>query len=243
MQQFVRRVVTVLACLTLGGVALAQSAGEAHAGGGDYDKQQTTQNQQQQQKQTMTTKEKAEYFDSWSEAEEPGQAYGEYASSGLLMVHSTLGDIIQQTEKQPIGGGPAQAQQKQAMQGIEQNYIQLKNHADNLANDRDLMQHPRQFHEAANSVVSVLESLQQARFSDLKNDVKQVRQSVDKIQDNKPLAAQKNEVSNFFQHTSDVISKMSDQLEKSAVGGGPEEQQDQKQKQQDQQQKQQQQSQ
>jgi hypothetical protein len=240
----------------LGAAVLAQTD-DAYANKGDADKQAMKKNKAESQKtaQKQSTQQKAQYFNSWTEAEQPGQSFATYASSGLLLLDDALSSVVEDVRQQPIGGGPSgeemseqqkqqkEQQQQQALQQIEQNQQELAQVAKELRESAEIDQHPVKFHQAATSVADTFSSLQQARFANLESDVKKVQDTVGKLDVNKPLAAQSETIEQFFTNSSAVIEKMSSELEQSAVGGGPAESQQEKQQKKQQQKQQQQQQQ
>ncbi len=208
--------------------------------GGQGEQQQGVQGQEQQkeaqptgggpseQQQMQTSKQKAKFFHDWARSTKPGQAYSVYAVQGLLLIHNSLGGIVQDIQAQPVGGGPSEQQQQsaqQSLQKIKQNHQKIQDLAQKLQETGDITVRPQQFHAAASSVAEALNALQQMRFPKLSSDVKKVRQTVAKIDVNKPLAAQSRNVQRFFTYSSNAITKMSDELQKKQVGGGPAEKQ------------------
>jgi hypothetical protein len=256
MRSILRQALVFVATLSLGGVAIAQAEQDAFAEEG-MDKQQQTQKQnmqkQKSQNQKLSYKQQTQYLQNWADAEEPS-ATDQYSSNGLQLVYGALDGITKQLKQQPVGGGPTdkmtkQERQKmqqerqqvqQALKQIQSQHQQLKQIAGEIEGDQNLMQRPQKFQQGAMSVVSILDTLQKAKFSEFSDQVKEVRQSAEKIEVTKPLAAQRDNVRNFFVGTSDVLNQMAIEIEKqqSAVGGGPTEDSQQKQMKQNKQNKQ-----
>lgn len=253
MRSILKRALVFVATLSLGGAAIVHSGEQDALAKGGQDKQEQTQiqktQQQQAQQQKLSVKQQTEYVQSWADSEEPVPA-DQYSSNGLKLVHGTLQGLAEQLEQQPVGGGPAEEemtqqereqmqqqrqQLQQALQQIQTQHQQLGQVADQIDDGQNLMQRPQQFQQGAMSVVSILDSLQQAKFNQFSNQIEKVRQSAESIEIDKPLSAQQKDVQAFFVRTSDVLNKMAEQLEEeqAAVGGGPADSEQDKQKQKD----------
>jgi hypothetical protein len=182
------------------------------------DQPQMDQPQMDQQAQ-MQPKEKLQYFTKWSQNVQPGQSVHSYASTGFVLLSNSFNTLSQQIQQQ---GGQKIGQQAQ----------QLQQTAKKLQDNQNIYEHPKQFQKGAQTTVSILESIQQQpQFSGMKSQVKKVQKSAEKIDPKTPLATQKDSIKSFFAQSATVINRMSQEVEKSAVGGGPDQPGQQKMKQ------------
>ncbi|AWV89087.1 hypothetical protein [Bradymonas sediminis] len=178
-----------------------------------------------------SSEELAKDFKEWTKSEKPDDNVDGYASNGLTKLDEAIGSVIEDVNAQPMGGGPAgdessdkeatHEMDKSALKDLKSEQERLSKIASDISGDAKSEHRSKQFHEAATATSQIFSSLQQAHFPKLEKDVKKLQERVDKIDASKPLASQEKDVEKFFKESSKVLDKMSDELKKDAIGGGP----------------------
>lgn len=187
---------------------------------------------------------KTKAFKEWRKSEKPDDNPGDYASRGLMKLDDALGSVVEQIDSTPMGGGPAAGSKEskkevkeqakemgsEALGAVKTERQKLSRIAGEIGGDPTGAQSAKQFYEAATTTTQIFSSLQEARFPKLSKDVVKIKKSADRIDASKPLNEQNKHVENFFKESSKLLDKMSEELKKDAVGGGPTPDQEAKQK-------------
>lgn len=211
-------------------VAVGGGPTEGHQEQGQQKQGQQKQGQQAQNQESMQNEQKLRYHSQWAKNVKPGQVHNHYTSNGFALLSNSLDALSQQVHSHQDHDQRQQGQDQQGRQApsqIDQQSIQqqsrnLQEVAKQLQDAPDMYQHPQHFQQGVQATVSVLKSMQQLpQFGEFASQVNQLEEFSQKIDTQKPLAAQNDSLQQFFTETSSVVNEMSQKVEQPAVGGGP----------------------
>lgn len=190
--------------------------------------------QQQVAPQTsMTPRQQVEYFGSWVNAEEPGQDFHDYASSGFALLGNSFNTLASQYEQHSQGqiqpgeqkggmAGEGSQQEPMDISQVQQMAQNLNSLSAQLEQNKHAILHAQLFKQGAQDTVDTLKLFQKhPQFSQVGEQVQKIDEVVQKIDPNQPLAAQKQWIQDFFSQSAQAVDQISQQIEKGSVGGGP----------------------
>ncbi|TDN83060.1 hypothetical protein DET49_12230 [Salegentibacter sp. 24] len=85
---------------------------------------------------------------------------------------------------------------------------ELKNNVSEIKEDPQDLSHANTINSVGRKIVSLMNKMQQEKFSDISEDVQQVETALQNIEPSTPTLDQKNAVNSFYKEAGDVLQKM-----------------------------------